>query len=278
MNITLRHNTGFTLIEVAMVMVIIGLILAASIAPLNKQIERGRIQETNKLLDEIEQALYGFAIANGRLPCPADADSQGQEKETTANNGTCNVGGTPNSVSGFLPGRALGISGKYNADILLLDAWNNPIRYAVTQNNTNGSAPDFTARNGTFDGVATNTLKPDLVICDKNSTNNTDCSPNRMLANNAVAVIISLGTDGAQARVPGTMPPSQLDQVNNSGERTLAPAPGTGLRYRIGGRGTQPQHLIFISHTPVENKPGLEPFDDQLRWISPFTLYSKMHL
>lgn len=278
MNIMLRHNTGFTLIEVAMVMVIIGFILAASIAPLNRQIERGRVQETNKLLDEIETALYGFAIANRRLPCPADADSLGQEAETPANTGICNVGGTINSISGFVPGRALGISGKYNEDVLLLDAWNNPIRYSVTQSNTNGGAPDFTARNQTFDTVATVALLPDLVICDKHSVNPNDCSPNRMLAGNAVAVIISLGADGALARIPGGLTDAQLDQVNNSGERTLAPAPGTGFRYRIGGAGNQPQHRIFISHTPVENEPGLEPFDDQLRWISPFTLYSKMNL
>jgi prepilin-type N-terminal cleavage/methylation domain-containing protein len=273
----IKLHSGFTLIEVAMVMVIIGLILATSIAPLNKQIERSRIQETTKLLDEIEQAVYGFAIANRRLPCPADADSQGRESHP--GNGRCNVGGGNDTISGFVPGQTLGLSGKYNEDVLLLDAWNNPIRYAVTQSNTNGAnIPDFTSTTVPFDNVATATLDPNLVICDRNSANVATCAPNNMLANNAVVVIISLGADGAKAVNGGGMVAAQLDQINNSGERTLAAAPASGRRYRIGGAGTLPQHRIFISHAAVENKPGLEPFDDQLRWISPFTLYSKMNL
>jgi prepilin-type N-terminal cleavage/methylation domain-containing protein len=277
MNLFIKQHSGFTLIEVAMVMVLIGLILAASIAPLNKQIERSRAQETEKLLGEIEQALYGFAIANRRLPCPADANSFGSEAALA--NGTCNVGGTASSVSGFVPGVALGLTGRYNADMLLLDAWNNPIRYSVTQISSGGSvAPDFTARNGTFDGVATNALAPNLAICDKNSINPVTCTPNNLIAGNAVAVIISLGADGSKAVAGGGMAATQLDQINNSGERTLGPAAVSGVRYRIGGAGAQPQHRIFISHAAVDNKVGLEPFDDQLRWISPFTLYSKMNL
>jgi prepilin-type N-terminal cleavage/methylation domain-containing protein len=99
--------TGFTLIEMAMVMSIVGLLLAGLLPTITSQIEQQRRNETRKQLAEIQQALMGFAIMNGRLPCPTtqtdpSSNLYGQE------DATCPTG-TP-TTDGYLPWKTLGVS------------------------------------------------------------------------------------------------------------------------------------------------------------------------
>lgn len=68
----LRTKNGFTLIEIAMVLVIIGLLLGGLLMPLATQVDVQRRIETEKAMEQIKEALIGFAMVNGRLPCPAD--------------------------------------------------------------------------------------------------------------------------------------------------------------------------------------------------------------
>ena len=68
---TPRHATaGFTLIELAVSMFIIALLLGAVLVPLATQVEQRQVSETQKTLDDAKEALVGFALANGYLPCP----------------------------------------------------------------------------------------------------------------------------------------------------------------------------------------------------------------
>ena len=64
------RQDGFTLVELAVVIAIVGLILGAFLAPLRAQIDASRIRETERMLGEIRQALIGYAITRGALPCP----------------------------------------------------------------------------------------------------------------------------------------------------------------------------------------------------------------
>ena len=64
---------GFTLIEMAVVVAVIALLLGGIIVPLAAQVEERRISEMQRLLDETREALAGFAVTNGRLPCPASS-------------------------------------------------------------------------------------------------------------------------------------------------------------------------------------------------------------
>jgi len=100
---------GFTLIEMALVLIIMGLLMGSLLSPLPKQIEQKRINITQQRLEEIKEALLGFAVLHNRLPCPA-LDENGLES-TTCNN------------EGYLPWKFLGV-GRY-------DAWGNPFRYRV---------------------------------------------------------------------------------------------------------------------------------------------------
>lgn len=64
-------NRGFTLIELSICLLVIGLLSSGLLQGLSARQEIAEVQATQKQLDEIREVLIGFAIANGRLPCPA---------------------------------------------------------------------------------------------------------------------------------------------------------------------------------------------------------------
>ena len=111
-----KHQAGFSLIELAIVLLIVGLLLGGLIPTISSQVEQQRINETRKQLEEIKQALTGFVIANGRLPC-ADTNSDGEE------NSPCTTAAT---TEGLLPWKSLGVAE--------LDAWQQVWRYRADRN------------------------------------------------------------------------------------------------------------------------------------------------
>src|SRR5205814_8666540 len=137
-----RRAPGFTLVELAVVLAIIGLVLGAMIVPLNAQIDQQRINDTQKQLDVIREALLGFAVANGRLPCPANQALA----NTAATAGTeVRAAGACTNAEGVLPWATLGISEA--------DAWQRRVTYRVTLEFANdapaGALATFTpTRNG----------------------------------------------------------------------------------------------------------------------------------
>lgn len=66
----MKVTHGFTLIEMAVVLMIIGLLLGSFLVPLSAQMEQKKIRVTQQRLEAIKEALIGFAIMNGYLPCP----------------------------------------------------------------------------------------------------------------------------------------------------------------------------------------------------------------
>jgi prepilin-type N-terminal cleavage/methylation domain-containing protein len=116
----IKPNFGFTLVELAIVLVIVGLLLAAFLGPLRAQIELRNISETRNNLAEIKDSLMGFALshsaADGRpfFPCP-DTDGDGAENR---------VGNVCTQPEGGLPFSDLGVNAT--------DSWNNRFIYRVT--------------------------------------------------------------------------------------------------------------------------------------------------
>ncbi len=106
---------GFTLAEMAVVLVIVALLIAGMLLPLSAQQDIRARQESEKTLNDIRDALLGFAIANGRLPRPAVSAADGAERAACATDADC---------SGFIPWAALGVK--------KLDGWGKLIRYSVT--------------------------------------------------------------------------------------------------------------------------------------------------
>ena len=105
---------GFTLVEMAVVLVIIGLLIGSFLTPLSQQVDQLRIESTKKSLEEIKSALLGFAIINGYLPCP-DMDSDGIDNDLAP----------PCNAEGDLPWADLALNKGRR------DEWGQPFRYRV---------------------------------------------------------------------------------------------------------------------------------------------------
>lgn len=99
----LRRPHGFTLVELAIVLVIVALLTGGMLLSVSAQSNARDMADARKQLGEIKDALLGFAAVNGRLPCP-DTDTDpassgyGIEDATVA---AC-------SSEGYLPWKTLG--------------------------------------------------------------------------------------------------------------------------------------------------------------------------
>lgn len=187
MRYTFYLNKGFTLIEMAIVLVIVGLLLAGLLGPLTAQIEQRRAEETRIILDEAKEALVGYALANKFFPCPdTNLVPNGAEGVRNGINECA-------TLEGVLPWQVLGVRG--------LDAWGRYIRYRVSTNFSN---------NVTYFRIS------DTGDIRVNSDTGT-------LTTSAVAVLISHGPNGfggintTQASPANQMPaPAGADELENT--------------------------------------------------------------
>ena len=140
-----RHK-GFTLVELAIVLVIVALLIGGMLVPLAAQRDLQNTSETQKQLLDIKDALLGFAAANGRLPCP-DTDTDPTAAGYGLEEATCTASLTE---EGYLPWKTLGVNP--------LDSWGSQRatstsprigdwRYRVDRN----FAQAFTISTGFFD-------------------------------------------------------------------------------------------------------------------------------
>lgn len=178
------HPAGFTLLELAIVLLIIALLLGSLLPTLSGQIEQQRRNETRKQMDEISAALLGYAVANGKLPNPA--------KPSLAT-GSANAGVADSTLTtGVVPWATLGVSET--------DAWGRRFTYSVTSSVA-----------GPFTTAFTLASTGNLNVLNQKTGNN--------IASNMPAVIISHGPNGKGAYTPqGTQitPSSDADEAENS--------------------------------------------------------------
>ncbi len=119
-------NKGFSLVELAIALVIIALVLVLFIGASSGFISSKRNEVTTVKLKAIETAIALFVAQNKRLPCPANGTIPAgialSGVEDRGGGGDCNN----NQVNGVVPALTLGMS---EADVL--DGWNNRITYRV---------------------------------------------------------------------------------------------------------------------------------------------------
>lgn len=136
-----KRCRGFTLTEIAIVMLIVGLVLAGTVLPVGKLFQNTQINTNQERLDAAREALLSYVAVNGRLPCP---DRTGDGLEDARNAGdAANVGCLGNIYEGFLPWATLGVP--------QADYWGTRFRYRVSvQFTRSGTDPAWTC--GTVNG------------------------------------------------------------------------------------------------------------------------------
>lgn len=194
------HKTrGFTLIELAVAMFILVLLLGSILVPLATQVEQRQISDTQRTLEEAKEALVGFAVVNGYLPCP-DTDNDGLENVNAAT-GICSTVAS-SIAAGNLPWQTLGVASA--------DVWGNRFRYVVHDRYARRS-PDST--------FTLNTTAPNVRAC-------ASATCGSILTSTAVAAILSYGKNGygatnslSGAANPAATSADELENTNN--DRTV---------------------------------------------------------
>ncbi|MGE5468935.1 MAG: type II secretion system protein [Ignavibacteria bacterium] len=130
---------GFNLVELAVALVVMGLLLGGLMVPLTAQTEIKARRETDRALADIREALIGFALVKGRLPCPAPAltpsgnASAGLEARQ---NGACSCAGGGNAASAAgapcAGTTAVGVLPWASLALPETDAWGRRYTYAVS--------------------------------------------------------------------------------------------------------------------------------------------------
>jgi type II secretory pathway pseudopilin PulG len=248
------------------VLLVVTLLLGGLLVPLTTQVQQRKVGETQQMLEDIKEALIGFAASHvdasnhPYLPCPdvtaavagqaAMIPNDGQEDRCQDTNGACappavGAGACP-VKRGNLPWVTLGTASA--------DSWGNRFRYQVTRNFANSST-----------GFTLDTAG-DIMISNKDSDKNTSS-----LVTTAPALVMSFGPNGYGAihednNTQAAPPAQNADETTNT-----APLANPG----------------YISRTPSALQPALacsdikpgEPFcefDDMVTWLSPNILFNRM--
>jgi len=267
----MNFSKGFSLVEIAVVLVIISVLLIIVAAPIGSQLDLRRFEDIKKQEEVLKETILGFAVINGRLPCPAlnagactvgrecfCAEGTGLSVSSTCTltltmpanfNGRCAAFGTTSTALavGLLPAMSLGIASS-DDNGYLLDAFlqpNSQYRYAVSRTTVNSVVFPLTRVDGiklaTMDSFGGTSPPTFLTICPPSTP---ACSGSARLTTQAPFVVVSLGKNSATAFASlGAAEQGNLD--DDAGH-------------------------TFVSGAPVAS------FDDVLSWSSINILFARM--
>ena len=242
-----RQQHGFTLIELAIVLVIIGVLVGSFLGTLGTRIDTTRRAETREDLEIIKKALLGYAYSSGGpfLPCPCETDCDvnpdfppptepGQEDRT----GTSCSADVTDGYLGYLPWGTLGLKPG--------DQWNTLYRYWVDPDFSNNAIASVFDLSDTGNGEI------------RTRSSNGGTTP--LVAGNVVAIIFTHGKNTyGGVSVDGVsrpaIPAGNVDEANNADTNSE-----------------------FIDRIPTEagaTTPGGE-IDDIVVWISDYELKARM--
>lgn len=264
-----NNDSGFTLIEIAIVLLVITILLGYTVAMFPIQQELKQYRQADREMDDIIEHLIAFAQVNGRLPCPDTGTLPGilDGQEDIALAGGCV------SYFAWVPRATLGMTGDIGNIAAnngnLLDPWGLGYGYHVSNVDTgpNGNVDLVTPNDIQVEGlVNVNTsLGPPslpglrgLIVCNNSpalAANDTAClvGPGiTTIINNAAVVIVSLGKDGFGGAAASNIQAENVD----------------------GFQAAVPTDFIYTS-APHSETTGAE-YDDIVKWISPHLLFSKM--
>ena len=224
----MKQARGFTLIEMAIVLVIVTILIGGLAMPLLAQIQARRIAETMRTLEEARNVILGYAMThragspsttNRYLPCP-DTDLPPDGVQNRSNGLDCDA------PVGRLPWVDLGVAPQ--------DAWGNRLLYAVLD--------EFSERSTGFNQSLPSIPVDPFEISSAYNIATPD------VAANVVFIIASHGPNGwgAQSMAGTTLAmPSGLDETEN-----------------LNG------NKRFVSRSPTKADTVNGEFDDLLVWVS----------
>jgi len=248
MKLRLNKNSGagFTLIEIAVSLFILTLVISSLLGPMAVQIEERQVREAERTMNEMLEALVGYAVTQTppHLPCPDRTSGGAGTINDTANDGIedFNTGTgacTATNGDGNIPWATLGVSPT--------DAWGNRFRYLVT--------PAFSNRSPaiTMTLASAGTLK----VC-ASSPNSAICGGTTYVADNVPAVILSHGKNGYGAM--------------NGNSNTQISTTGASAHETENAEGTYVSSMVS---KPRSSASGQE-FDDVVVWLSPNVLFNRL--
>jgi len=263
-------NQGFTVIEIAFVLLVVIILLSGMLMPLAEFVENAKREQTQIELESVKEAFFKFLIVNRRFPCPALLENEGLESRSGNIDETkCS---DPNAF-GFVPWKTLNIAGVYNEDDLLVDVWGNPYHYVLS--NT-GKARSFPAciEDGKSVFASYNKITEGH-LCKKAE----DSTAPPILANlqvdvfgksqgAIVAVVFSTGKNGFAS--------ASALEAKNFGVNDLSTAESvessiTGITYTI----ANDREFFYRAYNPYPSNPS-DYFDDLMVWISTPELVNRM--
>ena len=251
------RQLGFSLLELAIVIFILGALLGAALTPLQIQFQMRAIRQTQAALDDTVAALYGFAVTERRLPCP-DLLVGGDGREDRLGPDACVF------AEGGVPHVDLAISG--------VDAWGHRLRYRVTAAETTpATGANFVAvddgvcqsGDGDFDLCAIGAIRV-VTRGDDPATISLESKHQHQLADQLPAVVISHGPNGRAAVAMSAAdlrdrPAPETDEAENA----------DGDAVFVSRRNAAAQ--VACGDDEDETAPLCE-FDDLVTWLSPAIL------
>jgi len=282
-----RRQAGFTLTELAVVLAIVALLLGSVTYTLSAHLESRAQLETQRRLADARELLIAYAMANGRLPCPAryasDADhSAGLESFCVAASGACDAGDAATRTTsvqahgncahfydGYLPAASLGYTPIDSAGFAL-DAWGARIRYAVAKKTAHpAGAASCKKLDGTLltglplftkvraaDETLIGCVPDEMVVCASPSgVTPTTCGGAAAVTNQNIVAAVLLSTGKNWASGPNATKALALGRVDEAAN--------------VDGDG------VFVWHPPRPASEANE-FDDQLAWLPASLLYARM--
>ena len=176
-------QTGFTLIELAMVLFILTLLLAGFLRPLAERVRQDEINRTEAQMEQIREVIYGYAVKEGRLPCPdCRSDSEGTCTSAEVGDGIEDPsvpGAACKSDVGNLPWQTLGVEER--------DVWSNLFTYRVT-----GDFADSTDGTGC---AGTATINVSFSLCSVGDITVLDSDGGSNIATGVPAIVVSHGSN-----------------------------------------------------------------------------------
>ena len=238
------RESGFSLTELAIVMAIVGILLASAMFTLSAQSEQRNRDETQRRLEEAKELVLGFAVVNRRLPCPGTTTGDEAGGDTVA---------CTNNFVGFLPARTIGFQ-PIDTSGFGLDGWGSRIRYAVSATTWGtGNAARFTKKHAATDLTAAWSLDKapdDLVVCSQAPTVLPTACDSGYSVTNANTVVVIVFSTGKNTSTGGGTGTNEARNVNSN--------------------------RLFVFRPPDPSTAAGGEFDDQMIWIPVGLLYGRM--